>query len=65
MADPLNPLTEADLAKINQAIQQARDALSAADKASTAGIDVTAIRQTASDALNRLLAIKQVYFPGR
>lgn len=65
MADPLNPLTEQDLLKINQGIDQARAALAAADKAATAGVDTTTIRQTASDALNRLLAIKQTYFPGR
>ncbi len=65
MTDPLNPLSEADYDKIVKGIQQAETAIAAADKAATAGINLDQARNTAIESRDRLLRLKNVYFPGR
>jgi len=65
MADPIHPLTEEDLVKINEGIDQFRNALTQIDLAERAGIDVAAQKQQAEEGLAKLQKIKQVYFPGQ
>jgi hypothetical protein len=60
-----SPLTEHHLTKLNDALAQ----LSVADRhlqlAKLAGLDVTQQEKQAAETRDRLLRIKQVYFPGR
>jgi hypothetical protein len=60
-----NPLTEDHLHQINGALDGIKFAYTQIDMAERAGIDVSSQKQAARDAEKRLLAIKQVYFPGR
>jgi len=59
------PLTETDLEDINRALSRLDDAETLMVKAQTAGIDIEAFRQKARENKDRLLAIKQSFFPGR
>lgn len=63
--DAMNPLPESRLPEINQAIQNAENALAGIAKARLAGLDMTAEENQLNDALKRLRLIKNVYFPGR
>lgn len=62
---PPNPLTEGDLEDINKALATAQDAQELIEMAAQAGIDVEAFRQRARDARDRLLRVKQTFFPGQ
>lgn len=62
---PQNPLTEQDLEEINRALETATDAQSLIDQAARAGLDVEEFRARARDARDRLLRIKQTFFPGQ
>ena len=59
------PLTETDLEDINRALARLGDAETLMVKAQTAGIDISAFREKARESKDRLLAIKQSFFPGR
>lgn len=60
-----NPLTENHLAQINQGLDQVNVALQQIDMAKRAGLDVSAQEQQANDTRDKLLQLKNVYFPGR
>lgn len=62
---PPNPLTEQDFDDINRALDTAKDAQELIEKAAQAGIDVEVFRQRARDARDRLLRVKQTFFPGK
>lgn len=62
---PPNPLTEQDLERINTGLAQAREAQELIDMASRAGIDVEEFRVRARDSQEKLLRMKQVFFPGQ
>ncbi len=59
------PLTEADLSDINRALSRLDDAENLIQKSQQAGIDVEPFRQRAREHKDRLLKIKQAFFPGR
>lgn len=59
------PLTETDLQDIDRALTRLGDAEALMVKAQQAGIDIEAFRQRARESKDRLLAIKQSFFPGR
>ena len=59
------PLTETDLADINRALERLQDAETLIQRAAQARIDVTAFQSRAREAKDRLLAIKQAFFPGQ
>jgi len=65
MAENEHPLTEEHLTRINEGIEKADSALRQVTLAKMAGIEMGAIEQEAKDARDKLLRIKQVYFPGR
>lgn len=71
MADTIDPsersapLTESDLDDINRSLQRLDDASVIMDRARQAGIDVTAFEQRQRDARDKLLKLKQAFFPGR
>jgi hypothetical protein len=60
----LNPLTQDHLAQIRRALDVIAVAEHQADMAQQAGIDVTVPKQQLADSKAKLLAIKNVYFPG-
>lgn len=60
-----NPLTEANLKEINDALEAIRVAKSQIALAKKAGIDVAAQEAAALEAEQKLLRIKGVYFPNR
>ena len=57
------PLTAQDLDNIKKALQQLDAANSLIEKASRAGINVDAYRTRQADARDRLMKIKQAFFP--
>ncbi len=59
------PLTETDLADIDRALARLEDAENLIAKAQQAGIDVDPFRVRARESKDRLLKIKQSFFPGR
>ncbi len=59
------PLTETDLADINRALERLEDSERLIAKAQIAGIDVTPFRDRSRDTKDRLLKIKQAFFPGQ
>lgn len=65
MATPEGPLTETDLATMNDQL----DLLNTVDreiaKAERAGIDMTNQKKQSSEQRQQLLKLKQAYFPGR
>ncbi len=65
LTDRASPLTEADLADINRALARLEDAETLIQKAQQAGIDVEAFRTRARENQDRLLKIKQSFFPGQ
>jgi len=65
MNDPVHPLTEDHLANINHALEQIKLGLQQVALATSAGIDVATQKASLLDTQGKLLAIKQVYFPGR
>lgn len=62
---PPNPLTDQDLDDINKALVTATEAQELIELAAQAGIDVDPFRQRARDARDRLLRVKQTFFPGK
>ena len=60
-----NPLTQQHLNDINTALQAINIAREQIAMAKRAGIDVSAHETAVGDTEKRLLAIKQVYFPGQ
>lgn len=63
--DRATPLTPADLDDINRALTRLDDADDLIQKASQAGIDVEPFRARARENKDRLLKIKQSFFPGQ
>ena len=60
-----SPLNETDLDDINRALARLGDAEALMTKAQQAGIDIEPFRQRARESKDKLLAIKQSFFPGR
>lgn len=60
-----DPLTEADMLDINRALARLDDAENLIQKAQQAGIDVEPFRVRSRETKDRLLKIKQAFFPGR
>lgn len=65
LTERASPLTEADLADINRALSRLDDAENLIAKAQQAGIDVEPFRQASRENKDRLLKIKQAFFPGQ
>lgn len=65
LTERASPLTETDLADINRALKRLDDAEGLIAKAQQAGIDVTPFRERASENRDRLMKIKQSFFPGQ
>ena len=65
VAERASPLTETDLADINRALSRLDDAEALMVKSQQAGIDVEAFRARARESKDRLLLIKQSFFPGQ
>lgn len=65
MAEAPEVLNEDDLTKLQSAIQQAERAEQIAEMAEQAGLDVTQQKARAKEARDRLLRIKNTFFPGR
>lgn len=61
---PESPLTIAHLEQIRNALDICRNGKAQIELAKRAGIDVTELEKTLTDAENKLRQIKQVYFPG-
>ena len=61
---PPNPLTPEDLDAINTGLERAREAQELIDMAQRAGIDVEEFRVRAREAQERLIRVKQTFFPG-
>lgn len=59
------PLSETDLEDIKRALARLEDAENLIAKAQQAGIDVEPFRVRSRDTKDRLLKIKQAFFPGR
>lgn len=62
--DPSNPLNETHLRKLNSGLAKLDDAERSIERAIRAGIDVGDQRQQTRDAREKILRIKQEYFPG-
>ncbi len=60
-----SPLTEVDLDDINRSLAKLKDAASLIAKSQQAGIDVEPFRTRARETEDRLLKVKQAFFPGR
>lgn len=65
LSERASPLSEADLADINRALARLKDAEGLIAKAQQAGIDVEPFRERARESEDRLLKIKQSFFPGQ
>lgn len=59
------PLTERDLEQINQALVEIESAEGIIAQAKQAGIDLSRQETEARDTKEKLLRIKQAFFPGR
>jgi len=59
-----SPLTDQDRDDIDKALKTSAQASELIEKAGQAGLDVEAFRQRNRDARDRLLRIKQTFFPG-
>ena len=59
------PLTERDLEQINQALVEIESAEGVIAQAKQAGIDLSRQETEARDTKEKLLRIKQAFFPGR
>lgn len=59
------PLTDTDLDDIRRALLRLQDADALMNKSQQAGIDVEGFRKAARETKDKLLAIKQSFFPGR
>ena len=62
--DPIGPLTAAHLAQINNALDAIKLGETQVQQAKRAGIDVSEQERTMSEAKEKLLKLKNVYFPG-
>ena len=60
-----NPLTPDDLVSIKKALEDANDAKELIGMAEQAGIDVAVFKVRADEAQQRLLRVKQAFFPGQ
>lgn len=60
-----NPLTEADLERIEDNLTQLKVADEQVKLAVQAGLDVTQMKETISGQRSQLLKLKQTYFPGK
>lgn len=58
------PLTDGDLGRINENLNQLKVADEQIKLAIQAGIDVSELQSTVAEQRNQLLKIKQTYFPG-
>jgi hypothetical protein len=63
--EPDNPLTEAHLAQLNNALDIIKRAKSAIDRAKRVGLDVSQAETTNQANEDKIRLIKQVYFSGR
>lgn len=60
-----NPLKDADLKHINKALYLLNEMIGHIEKAKCAGIDCAEADLRREDMTQKLMAIKQAYFPGR
>lgn len=60
---PMEPLTAEDLQRIRDALRQIDEVQETIARAKAAGIDVSAQERTLTEQRNRLLRIKQAFFP--
>ncbi|NBS69655.1 hypothetical protein EBT31_12185 [bacterium] len=60
-----SPLKESDLKTINKSLYLLNELIEAIEKAECAGIDCTEQKLRRDDLTQKLLAIKNAYFPGR
>lgn len=60
-----SPLKEADLKAINKSLYLLNELITHIEKAKCAGIDCTEADLRREDMTQKLMAIKQAYFPGR
>lgn len=60
---PTSPLGDAELKRIKESIGQLDEAQIQADLATRAGIDVAEQKKTIADTKQKLMRIRQVYFP--
>lgn len=60
-----NPLTESHLTQIRRSLDIADQALAQIELAERAGVDVSAQKQSLLDSKQKLLQIKNVYFPNQ
>lgn len=65
MAETPQVLGEADLERIQSGLTQAEQALNIIEQAEQAGIDVSQQKERAKQSRDRLLRIKNTFFPGR
>lgn len=63
--DAKNPLTDQDAVDIDRALSDLKEADELGSLAEQAGIDVGSRRQTIRDNRDKLLRIKQTFFPNR
>lgn len=62
--DLRNPLGPEQRKKLNEMIDRTQDGLEATKRARSAGLNVDGMEERLRQDLNRLLSLKQVYFPG-
>jgi hypothetical protein len=62
---PDGPLTERDLEQINKALDEIENAEGIIAQAKQAGIDLSRQEVEARETKDKLLRIKQAFFPGR
>lgn len=65
LQNPRDILNEADFVRIQDGIQASEAALALIDLSKQAGIDVSTFEQTAKANRDKLLKIKNTFFPGR
>lgn len=65
MPDMSQPLTQANLDQINTQLEGIRSAMELVRKAKTAGIDVSTQEQQLMQGQEKLLRVKQAFFPGQ
>ena len=64
-ANPINPLTPEHLQQIRNALDQVKVAKAQIELAKRAGIDVAQLESINDANEDKLLKLKQVYFPGQ
>jgi hypothetical protein len=61
--DPLQPLTADQKQQVNESIKELTTLITGINKAEQAGLDVSDARERATATRDRLIKIRQTYFP--